>query len=314
MATAYITHDACEKHQMGAEHPESPARIGAIHDRLIAGQMLDFLHWREAQPASIEQIKKAHDSDYVDGILAQAQLLQGAQGEESISLEPETILMQHSLDAALYAAGAAIQALDMVMKQEVDNAFCSVRPPGHHAEQHQAMGFCFFNNVAVAARYAQQNYQLKRIAIIDFDVHHGNGTEHIVSGDSGIFYGSSYQHPFYPYSDPGKSHDNILHIPLEAGTGSNEFRQAISTQLIPALHQYEPELLLISAGFDAHKADPMGQLRLEDQDFTWITQELMKVAECYSQGRIVSILEGGYDLDALGRAACCHIRALLKMA
>lgn len=308
MTTAYITHYHCEKHHVGMEHPESPERLGAIHDRLIAGQLLDYLRWLQAESATREQLIAAHDEDYVDSIFARAPQ------EGQIELDPDTLMMPHSLEAALYAAGSVVQAVDLVMTGEVNNAFCSVRPPGHHAERDKAMGFCLFNNVAVGARYAQLCYGLERIAIIDFDVHHGNGTEAIFSGDPAVLYASSYQHPFYPYTDPGKSHDNILHIPLEAGTNSTVFRQAIETQLLPKLAAYEPEFIMISAGFDAHKADPLGQLRLDDADYAWITDELMSVADRYSQGRIVSVLEGGYDLDALGRAAFQHIRSLMRMS
>ena len=314
MTTAYITHDACEKHQMGDDHPESPARIGAIHDRLIAGQMLDFLRWHEAEKVQMADLLAAHEQSYVEEIFAKVAELQAPHGPDTFNIEPETVLMAHSLDAALYGAGAAVQAVDLVMTGACHNAFCSVRPPGHHALANQAMGFCFFNNIAVAAKYAQQKYQLKRIAIVDFDVHHGNGTEHIVAADKGILYASSYQHPFYPYNDPGESHDNILHMPLEAGTGSELFRQTINDKLWPALEQFQPELILISAGFDAHQADEMGQLRLTDADFSWITDGLMAQAKKHSQERIVSVLEGGYQLDALGRAACCHIRSLLGMS
>lgn len=307
MSTAYITHYYCEKHNMGDEHPESPKRIGAIHDRLIAGQLLDYLRWLEAEPASIEQLIAAHDKAYVESIFAKAPQ------EGHLELEPETLLMPHSLDAAKYAAGAVIKAVDLVMSGQMQNAFCSVRPPGHHAEVDRAMGFCFFNNIAVGAKHAIKEYNLKRVAIVDFDVHHGNGTEAIFNADPTVLYASSYQHPFFPYADPGKSHDNILHMPLEAGTGSDGFRAVMEAELFPRLADFNPELIMISAGFDAHKSDPMGQLRLEDSDFKWITERLVGLAEEHCQGRIVSVLEGGYHLDALGRAAFNHIRALMKM-
>ncbi|SBS27577.1 Histone deacetylase-like amidohydrolase [Marinomonas spartinae] len=307
MTTAYLTHYHCDKHHMGDEHPESPMRLAAIQDRLIAGQLLDFLRWIEAKPATLEQIIAAHDMDYVNAIFAKAPK------EGSVELEPETLMMPHTLEAATHAAGALVQAVDLVMGGEMNNAFCSVRPPGHHAEHDRAMGFCFFNNIAVGAKHALDKHALSRVAIVDFDVHHGNGTEQIFSGDDRVLYASSYQHPFYPYSDPGDSHDNILHMPLEAGSTGEVFRQMYTEQLFPALEVFQPELIMISAGFDAHKADPMGQLRLDDSDYTWVTDQLMAVADRHCQGRIVSVLEGGYNLDSLGRAAYCHIRRLMGM-
>lgn len=307
MTTAYITHYHCDKHNMGEDHPESPKRLGVIHDRLIAGQLLDYLRHIEAVPATLEQLSAAHDADYVRSIFAK----NPAQGH--VEIEPETLLMPHTLEAATHAAGAVIQGVDLVMNGKMDNAFCAVRPPGHHAEIDRAMGFCFFNNIAVGAKHALQHYGLKRVAIVDFDVHHGNGTEDIFKSDTSVLYASSYQHPFYPYADPGASHDNILHMPLDAGTGSDVFRSVISDTLLPRLELFQPEIIMISAGFDAHKSDPMGQLRLEDSDFQWITEQLIDVADRHCQGRIVSVLEGGYHLDALGRCAFSHIRSLMKM-
>jgi len=307
MTTAYITHNHCDKHDMGEAHPESPQRLGAIRDRLIAGQLLDYLRCVEALPATQAQLKAVHDSAYVDSIFAKAP----EQGH--IEIEADTLLMPHSLAAAVHAAGAVVQAVDLVMSGKMDNAFCAVRPPGHHAEIDRAMGFCFFNNIAVGAKHALTHGGVKRVAIIDFDVHHGNGTEAIFNGDPNVLYASSYQHPFFPYADPGASHDNIMHMPLDAGSGGQEFRTAMTDVLFPRLASFRPELIMISAGFDAHKSDPMGQLRLEDSDFQWITEQLVTMAEQYCQGRIVSVLEGGYHLDALGRCAFSHIRSLMKM-
>lgn len=307
MTTAYITHTYCDKHNMGEDHPESPLRLGAIQNRLINGQLMDFVRRIESDPATREQLVDTHDAAYVDSIFARAP------EAGHVELEPETIMMPHTLDAALFAAGAVVKAVDLVMTGEMDNAFCAIRPPGHHAEYDKAMGFCLFNNIAVGTRHALKHYGLARVAIVDFDVHHGNGTEDIFKNEERVLFASSYQHPFYPYSDPGDSHDNILHMPLEAGAGSEAFQAAISTQLLPALEAFKPELIMISAGFDAHKEDPMGQLRLSESDFTWITDRLMEVAERHCQGRIVSVLEGGYNVDALGRAAFCHIRSLMKL-
>lgn len=307
MTTAYISHTHCEKHVAGEEHPEAPERIGAIQNRLISGQMADFLRWLDAQPATREQLIATHDTDYVDAIFSRNPI------QDRVELDPDTFMMPHTLDAALHAAGSVVQAVDLVMEKKFKNAFCAVRPPGHHAEYDRAMGFCIFNNVAVGARHAINHYGLERVAIVDFDVHHGNGTEHIFRQEPKVLYASSYQHPYYPFSDPGASHDNMIHIPLDAGTASSEFRQAISEQLIPELDRFQPQLLMISAGFDAHKEDPLAQLRLSDQDYTWITEQLMAVAKRHCEEKIVSVLEGGYDLDALGRAAFAHIRCLMKL-
>ncbi len=305
MTTAYISHKLCEKHDMGDYHPEAPERLGAIQNRLIAGQLADFVQWLDAEPATREQLIAAHEHAYVDSIFARAP------AQDHIELDPDTLMMPHTLEAALLAAGSVVQAVDLVMSGQVKNAFCSVRPPGHHAEYDRAMGFCLFNNIAVGAHHGINKHKLKRIAIVDFDVHHGNGTEHIFRNEPKVFYASSYQHPFYPFSDPGQSHDNILHIPLAAGTGSLEFREIMGDQLFPALQKFKPELIMISAGFDAHIEDPLAQIRLQDEDFAWITDQLVSIAERHCKGRIVSALEGGYNLDALGRAAFCHIRSLM---
>lgn len=307
MTTAYITHYLCEKHKISADHPESPQRLGAIQNRLINGQLMDFLRCFEAQAASREQLLATHDADYVNAIFSRSP----EQG--LVELDADTIMMPHTLNASLYAAGAVIQGIDLVMNKQVDNAFCAVRPPGHHAEFDKAMGFCLFNNIAVGAKYAVAELGLERVAIVDFDVHHGNGTESIFQSDQRVLYASSYQHPFYPYADPGASHDNIVHIPLAAGSNGEVFRQAISEQLLPSLQAFRPQLVLISAGFDAHKEDPMGQLRLDESDFVWITEQLMAVADEHCEGRIVSVLEGGYNLDVLGRAAFCHIKSLMRL-
>ncbi|GGN39422.1 MULTISPECIES: histone deacetylase family protein [Marinomonas] len=307
MTTAYITHTYCDRHDMGEDHPESPLRLGAIQNRLIMGQLMDFIRRIEADLATRDQLIATHDTAYVDSIFARAP------AEGHVELEPETIMMPHTLDAALFAAGSVVKAVDLVMTGEMDNAFCAIRPPGHHAEYDKAMGFCLFNNIAVGARHAINRYGLARVAIIDFDVHHGNGTEDIFKADPTVLYASSYQHPFYPYSDPGASYDNILHMPLAAGSGSEAFQAIISEQLLPALEAFKPQLIMISAGFDAHKEDPMGQLRLSESDFTWITDRLMEVADRHCGGKVVSVLEGGYNIDALGRAAFCHIKSLMRL-
>jgi len=292
---------------MGDDHPESPQRLGAIQNRLITGQLMDFIRRIEANPATREQLITTHDTAYVDSIFARAP------EEGHVEIASETLMMTHTLDAALHAAGSVIDAVDLVMKGDVDNAFCAIRPPGHHAEYDKAMGFCLFNNIAVGTRHAIHQHGLERVAIVDFDVHHGNGTEDIFKADSKVLYASSYQHPFFPYADPGASHDNILHMPLEAGSGSDAFRTIITEQLLPRLESFKPQLIMISAGFDAHKEDPMGQLRLEESDYVWITERLMEMADKHCEGKIISVLEGGYNIDALGRAAFGHIRSLMKL-
>ncbi|TDO95979.1 histone deacetylase family protein [Marinomonas balearica] len=307
MTTAYLSHYYCEKHKINSEHPESPFRLGAIQDRLIAGQLFDYLMLVDATEVKREHLYNTHCRDYVDSIFNSSPL------EGFIELDAETVMTPHSLKAALYAAGAVVQAVDLVMSKEVENAFCAVRPPGHHAEYDKSMGFCFFNNIAVGAQYAIKNYGLERVAIVDFDVHHGNGTEDIFEGNHKVFFASSYQHPLYPYTDPGDSHDNVLHIPLEAGTNGEAFRAAMNAQLFPVLDRFRPELIMISAGFDAHKEEPMGQLRLNASDYAWITDKLVALADVHCDGKIVSVLEGGYHLDALGRAAFNHIRSLMKL-
>ncbi len=307
MPTAYLTHTYCDRHNMGDEHPESPQRLGAIQNRLITGQLMDFIRRIEATPATREQLINTHDTAYVDSIFARAP------EDGHVEIAAETLMMTHTLDAALHAAGSVVDAVDLVMKGDVDNAFCAIRPPGHHAEFDKAMGFCLFNNIAVGTRHAIHQHGLERVAIVDFDVHHGNGTENIFKTDNKVLYASSYQHPFFPYADPGASHDNILHMPLEAGSGSEAFRAIISEQLLPRLESFKPQLIMISAGFDAHKEDPMGQLRLEESDFVWITERLMAMADKHCEGKIVSVLEGGYNIDALGRAAFGHIRSLMRL-
>jgi len=268
---------------------------------------MDFIRLFDAEPATRDQLNATHDAAYI------ASLCDRTPTEDGLEVGPDTLMTPLTLDAALYAAGSVVTAVDLVLSDKAVNAFCAIRPPGHHAEYDNAMGFCFFNNIAVGTRHAINQYALERVAIVDFDVHHGNGTEDIFKNDPNVFYASSYQHPFYPYSDPGVSHDNILHMPLAAGSGSREFRKAITEQLLPALDAFQPQLIMISAGFDAHKEDPMGQLRLSESDYTWITDLLMDVADRHCDGKIVSVLEGGYNLDALGRAAFCHIKRLMKL-
>jgi len=289
---------------MGAGHPESPARLQAINDQLLASGLGNFLLHVDAPLASREHLERVHDPRYVNAIE------RSSPRHGSIHLDPDTAMNPHTLNAALRAAGAAVRATDMVIGGEAENAFCSVRPPGHHAERARAMGFCIFNNVAVAAAHALEHHQLARVAIADFDVHHGNGTENIFHDEPRVMLCSTFQHPFYPYAGADSGNDHIINVPLAAGSGGEEFRDAVTQHWLPALERFQPELLLISAGFDAHRDDDMAMLRLTEADYMWVTETLKRIAEKYAQRRIVSALEGGYELPALARSALAHIKAL----
>ncbi|NQW10258.1 MAG: histone deacetylase family protein [Alphaproteobacteria bacterium] len=306
MTTLLYTHGDCFGHDPGRMHPEHPARLKAVMQALQAPEFAE-LEWREAPLATIEQIALVHPESYVRAILA-------AEPKSGIAaIDGDTFLSPGSGSAALRAAGAAIAAVDAVLAGEARNAFCATRPPGHHAEPSTAMGFCFFNNVAIAARHAQAAHGLSRVAVVDFDVHHGNGTQAAFAADGSLFYGSTHQMPLYPgtgaVSERGVG--NIVNVPLPPMAGGPEFRHALGEIIGPALIAFAPELLIISAGFDAHADDPLALLTLETADFTWATKELMRIAELVCDGRIVSCLEGGYDLHALGEATAAHVRALM---
>jgi acetoin utilization deacetylase AcuC-like enzyme len=307
MHTAYISHPLCLKHDMGAHHPEAPARIHAIEDRLIETGMLDHLQRYEAPEATREQLLRVHDAAYVDEV----ERLAPEQG--MVQLDPDTSMNPFSYKAALRAAGAAVLGVDLAMSGEVANAFCNIRPPGHHAERGRAMGFCIFNNVAIAAAHALEHHGLSRVAVADFDVHHGNGTENIFRDDPRVMLCSTFQHPFYPYVGADSGNEHIVNVPLPAGTGGVEFREAVTRHWLPVLEAFRPEFLLISAGFDAHRDDDMAMMRLVDADYAWVTGELMQVAAKHAGGRIVSMLEGGYELPALGRSAAAHIKTLASL-
>ncbi len=304
MQTAYITHPMCLKHDNGPDHPESPARLHAIEDQLIASRLFDYLAQYEAQQATIEQVSMVHDPDYIH------ELAQKIPSGGLVHLDNDLTLNPYSFEAALYAAGSVVQGVDLVMKGEVANAFCNIRPPGHHAERNRGMGFSLFNNVAVGAAYALEHYGLTRIAILDFDVHHGNGTDDIFHDDSRILFCSSFQHPLYPYCGLETANEHIINVPLAAGTSGDEFREAVAKTWLPALHDFKPQLILISAGFDAHREDDMARLGLKESDYAWVTELAKDVAIQYAEGRIVSVLEGGYALSALGRSALAHIKVL----
>jgi acetoin utilization deacetylase AcuC-like enzyme len=304
MRTAFVTHADCLRHDMGAYHPERPARLTVIDDQLIAAGIAQYLQRYDAPLATDEQLARVHPPEYVRAIR------DVALEEGTVHLDPDTAMNPHSLDAALRAAGAAVLATDLVMQKKVSSAFCAVRPPGHHACRARAMGFCIFNNVAVAARHAIEAHGLDRVAIIDFDVHHGNGTEDIFENDEHVVMASIFQHPFYPYSGTDNPAPNMFNVPLSAGSGSRELRKAVEGVWLPALEAFRPELVLFSAGFDAHLEDDMAMLRFTDADYGWVTQAVADVARRHAGGRMVSMLEGGYSLSALGRSAVQHIRAL----
>ena len=289
---------------MGAGHPEQPARLGAIEDQLIASGVLPHLQRFDAPLATDEQLARVHPLEYVRAIR------EAAPSEGRIHLDPDTAMNPYSLNAALRAAGAAVLAVDLVMGRKAPAVFCSVRPPGHHACRARPMGFCIFNNVAVAARHAVHAHGLERVAIIDFDVHHGNGTEDIFEGDPHVLMASIFQHPFYPYSGADDPAPNMVNVPLAAGAGSREFREAVTEAWLPALNEFRPELVIFSAGFDAHMEDDMAMLRFGDADYGWVTRQVKAIAERHAGGRMVSMLEGGYALPALGRSATQHIKVL----
>jgi acetoin utilization deacetylase AcuC-like enzyme len=303
--TAYITHPSSLLHEMGPYHPECPDRLHAIGDRLISAGLDAYLAHYRAPAASREQLLRVHSAEHVGTVEA-------ASPEHGLEyIDPDTALCPHSLDAARHAAGAVVLATDLVLRGECRRAFCAVRPPGHHAERRRAMGFCLFNNVAVGAAHALDAHGLQRVAIVDFDVHHGNGTEDIFTHEPRVLMVSTFQYPLYPYSGLNPQSDNMVNVPLAPGSGSEEFRAAVRERWLPALDAQQPELLFISAGFDAHREDPLAGLRLTEADFAWVTNELVGVANRHAQGRIVSSLEGGYALSALGRSAAEHVRALL---
>jgi len=307
MHTAYITHSSCLKHDMGADHPESPARIHAIEDQLIASNLLDFLRHYEAPKASKTELARVHAIEYIEWVFSQSP------HSGRIDLDGDTAMNPHSLNAALHAVGAVIKGVDLVMADKVQNAFCNIRPPGHHAGRASASGFCIFNNVAVAAAHALEHHGLQRVAIADFDVHHGNGTEEIFHDDPRVMLCSTFRHPYYPYCGADSGNDHIINVPLAAGSSGKEFRHAVTEHWLPALERFQPQFLLISAGFDAHWEDDMGGLALKEADYFWVTETLREVARKHANKRIVSTLEGGYALHALGRSAMTHIKSLSEL-
>ena len=292
---------------MGSHHPECPERLGAINDRLIAAGLDLYLAFHDAPLATMDQLLRVHPRSYIES------LEEKSPANGIVHVDPDTAMSPGTWQAALRAAGAGVLATDLVMRGDNPSAFCAVRPPGHHAERAKAMGFCFFNNIAVAARHGIEAWGLKRVAIVDFDVHHGNGTEQILSGDPHVLMVGTFQHPFYPYCGTEDPAPNMCNVPLKAGTRGDTFREVVSMVWMPRLREFAPELIYISAGFDAHYEDDMASLGLVESDYAWVTEQVKEVADESAKGRIVSMLEGGYSLSALGRSVAAHIKALADL-
>lgn len=307
MSTAYISHPDCHAHDTGQEHPECASRLSAIEDKLLQSGISDFLRHVDAPEVTQAQLLRAHTPGY----LAMIDAMMPKQGYAR--LDPDTVVSPETLPAAKRAAGAVVAAVDMIMSGDIQNAFCSVRPPGHHAERSRALGFCIFNNLAVGATHALEQHGVKRLAVVDFDVHQGNGTEDILIGDDRVLYCSIFQHPFFPYTPIPQNSDRVVSIPLDATAKSAEFRAAITDHWLPALQRFQPEIIFVSAGFDAHIDDDMSYISLTDADFKWVIEEISKVAEVSAGGRIVSVLEGGYELYSLARCVESHLRVLMGL-
>jgi acetoin utilization deacetylase AcuC-like enzyme len=313
MSTGYYSHADCRLHEMGQGHPECPERLDAIADHLIATGLLDVLSQPEVPLASPSDLELAHSRMHVasvQGLRDRIEAEEMAGGPSHFYIDPDTAMNAFSWDAALRAAGAAVAATDAVMDGRLQNAFCAIRPPGHHAMYNKAMGFCLFNNIAVAAKHALERRGLKRVAVVDFDVHHGNGTEDILKADPRCLMVGIFQHPFYPHSGEISPSPNMLNLPVPAYTRGEAVRELFEQMLLPRLEEFSPEMIFISAGFDAHRDDELGQLGLVEADYAWLTEKICDVAKRHAKGRIVSCLEGGYNLDALARSVHAHVRVL----
>ena len=315
--TGFYTSDRCHLHEMGEGHPECPQRLDAIADRLLISGLEVALEAREAPMAREQDLLLAHDPQLIEELKRHSQSLKQDTPLNSgpyVHIDPDTSMNPSTWDAALSAVGAALAATDAVMDGDLTTAFCSIRPPGHHATRTQAMGFCFFNNIAIAVKHALDVRGLSRVAVVDFDVHHGNGTEDILAGDDRVLMVSFFQHPFYPYTRLSPQPNNMHHIPLTAYTKGEEVKRVVQEQWLPKLEAHRPEMIFISAGFDAHRDDEMGQMLLKESDYAWITQKVVNGAQKYAKGRIVSCLEGGYDLRSLGTSVEAHLRVLVDSA
>ncbi|HWL06296.1 MAG TPA: histone deacetylase family protein [Xanthobacteraceae bacterium] len=308
MTTLLISHPACLEHRPPEGHPERPDRLRAL-EQVFAEDEFSALVRREAPAASLETIALCHPMDYVTG------LRDASPREGLVQIDGDTLMSPGSFEAALRAAGGAVHAVDEVMARRADNAFVATRPPGHHAETATPMGFCLFNNAAIAARHAQRVHGAERVALVDFDVHHGNGSQDIFWNDPSVMYASTHEMPLYPgtgaLSERGE-HGTIVNAPLRAGDAGTQFRQAFTHTILPRLREFRPDLIVISAGFDAHRRDPLAHLNLIEADFRWATQQIMEIADAAASGRVVSVLEGGYDLEGLAQSAAAHVEALMN--
>jgi acetoin utilization deacetylase AcuC-like enzyme len=305
MLSAYITHPSSLLHEMGPGHPECPERITTVHDGLLATGLLDLMVPYIAPRATLEQVERVHDGLYV------AELMASAPDEGYHFVDPDTAMNCHTIDAAWHAAGAAVLGAELVTRGAVTSAFCNVRPPGHHATRHQAMGFCFFNNVAVGIAHALAECGMQRVALVDFDVHHGNGSEDIFAGDERVLMVSTFERGLYPFCGEDARGPNLCNVALEPRSGGDALRAAVTNQWLPALDAFRPEIIFVSAGFDAHREDDMARLGWVDADYVWLTRQIVAAAERHAHGRIVSLLEGGYALPALTRAAGAHVKVLI---
>lgn len=307
MAIAYISHRECLRHDTGEGHPENARRISAIEDRFLATGLLDVLRYIDAPEVTEPQLLRVHTAAHLQTLDAMAPTSGYAR------LDPDTIISSDSLSAARRAAGAVVAAVDLVVGGDMESAFCCVRPPGHHAESNRAMGFCLYNNIAVGVAHALEEHGLEKVAVVDFDVHQGNGTEEIFQDDDRVLFCSTFQHPFFPFTTPLENAANRVNVPLDATAKSAEFRAAISEQWLPVLSDFQPQMVFVSAGFDAHQDDDMSYVSLTDADFHWVSEQIAGVAAKSASGRIVSVLEGGYELDSLARCAELHVRVLMGL-
>ncbi len=307
MSTAFISHPDCHDHDTGEGHPENAQRLSAIEDRLLASRISDFIRYMDAPEVTREQLLRAHTAEYlamIDSVMPQ---------QGYARLDPDTVICPKTLQAAKRAAGSVILAVDQLMSGQIRNAFCSVRPPGHHAESNRALGFCIYSNIAVGVKHALEVHGLKKVAVVDFDVHQANGTEDIFIGDDRVLYCSIFQHPFFPYTPLPENNERVISIPLDASAASTEFRAAVTDHWLPALEQFQPEMIFVSAGFDAHRDDEMSYVSLTDADFRWVIEEIARMAGISASGRIVSALEGGYELHSLARCVETHMRVLMGL-